>query len=212
MVRRSSLPSSRPGRAPATGVSRGAGLVRIIGGSLKRTPLAVADRAGLRPTPDRVRETLFDWLTHLLGGSWDAVRVLDMFSGSGAMALESVSRGAARAVAVEKDRASARMIRLTAEKLLVADRVSVLCADSLAWIGTCAELFDLVFIDPPFASRLQLRAAEAALPRLAPGGFIYLESEEEIAEDALERLGLTSIRRGKAGAVRFLLARRLCEP
>ncbi len=208
MVKSKSLPSSRPGRACANNVSRGPGVVRIIGGTLKRTPLSVPDREGLRPTPDRVRETLFDWLTHLRGGDWETARVLDMFSGSGAMA---VSRGAAGALALEKDRGAARMIRTAAEKLRVTDRLAVVCADSLAWIERSSETFDIVFIDPPFASRLQLRAAKAALPRLSPTGFIYLESEEEISENALEEIGLASVRRGKAGAVRFLLAQRSSE-
>jgi len=211
MVKKKSLPSSRPGRACARNVSRGPGTVRIIGGTLKRTPLAVGDREGLRPTPDRVRETLFDWLTHLRGGDWETAQVLDMFSGSGAMALEAISRGASGAVAIEKDRAGARMIQAAAEKLHVADRLKVHCADALAWIEGSREFFDVVFIDPPFASRLQLRAAKAALPRLSPAGFIYLESEEEISEDDLEGIGLMSLRRGKAGSVRFLLARRASE-
>ena len=211
MVKKKSLPSSRPGRARASNVSRGPGVVRIIGGLLKRSPLSVPDREGLRPTPDRVRETLFDWLTHLIGGDWSRTRVLDMFSGSGAMALEAVSRDAAGATAIEKDRGAARMIEATAEKLHVTDRLTVICADSLAWVERCSEAFDIVFIDPPFASRLQLRAAKAALPRLTPAGFIYLESEEEISEDALAEIGLASVRRGKAGTVHFLLARRAAE-
>jgi 16S rRNA (guanine(966)-N(2))-methyltransferase RsmD len=181
--------------------------VRILAGAFKRTPLAVADRPGLRPTPERVRETVFDWLTHLTGGDWQAVRALDMFSGSGAMALECVSRGAARAVAIEKDRAGARAIAATVEKLGARDRLAVVCGDALLWTKGALETFDIVFIDPPFASRLQLAAAKAALNVLAPGGLIYLESEELIADEALGQTGLTAVRRGKAGAVHYLLAK-----
>lgn len=207
MVRRSSLPSSRPQRGAAKPASRGAGAVRILAGMFKRTPLAVADRPGLRPTPERVRETVFDWLTHLLGGDWSSVRALDMFSGSGAMALECVSRGAARAVAIEKDRAGARAIAATAEKLGAGERLSVVCADALSWAKSAGETFDVVFIDPPFASRLQIAAAKAALGLLSPGGLIYLESEELIADEVLAAARLCPVRRGKAGAVHFLLAK-----
>ncbi len=207
MVRRNSLPRSRAQGGASKPASRGAGAVRILAGAFKRTPLAVADRPGLRPTPERVRETVFDWLTHLTGGDWQAVRALDMFSGSGAMALECVSRGAARAVAIEKDRAGARAIAAIAEKLGARDRLAVVCGDALLWTKSALETFDIVFIDPPFASRLQLAAAKAALNVLAPGGLIYLESEELIADEALGQTGLTAVRRGKAGAVHYLLAK-----
>lgn len=93
------------------------GAVRIIGGRFKRTPLAVQDREGLRPTPDRVRETVFDWLMHLSGGTIEDLTVLDMFAGSGAMGLEAASRGARRVVCTELNRKSAAQIRAVVEKL-----------------------------------------------------------------------------------------------
>lgn len=101
--------------------------MRIIGGRFKRTPLAVQDREGLRPTPDRVRETVFDWLMHLSGGTIEDLTVLDMFAGSGAMGLEAASRGARRVVCTELNRKSAAQIRAVVEKLGAAGTVNVVC-------------------------------------------------------------------------------------
>ncbi len=208
MVKRNSLPRTCPGR----GAPRGKGIVRIIGGMYKRTPLPVADRPGLRPTPDRVRETVFDWLTHLLAGDWSGIRVLDMFAGSGAMALEALSRGASHATAIEKDRAGAKAIAALVNQLGADGRADVVSADALVWTQASCGVFDIVFIDPPFASRLQLKAAEIALPHLTPAGLVYIESEEEIPDESLQAIGLASVRRGKAGAVTFLLAKRNSAP
>lgn len=181
------------------------GIVRIVGGRFKRTPLAVGDREGLRPTPDRVRETVFDWLMHFFGGTLEGLRALDMFAGSGAMGLEAVSRGAAAADVVEMNRRGADAIRETVKKLK-AHEVSVYAEDVFVFLAQTARTYDLVFIDPPFAAELQAKALRAVKARLASGAYVYVESPEEFSEDLLTAEGFHSVRRGKAGAVFYLLA------
>ena len=181
------------------------GIVRIVGGRFKRTPLAVGDREGLRPTPDRVRETVFDWLMHFFGGTLEGLRALDMFAGSGAMGLEAVSRGAAAADVVEMNRRGADAIRETVKKLK-AHEVSVYAEDVFVFLAQTARTYDLVFIDPPFAAELQAKALRAVKARLASGAYVYVESPEEFSEDRLTAEGFHSVRRGKAGAVFYLLA------
>lgn len=179
--------------------------MRIVGGKYKRTLLPVDDRPGLRPTPERVRETVFDWLGHLLGGLAGRT-VLDMFAGTGALGLEAVSRGAARAVLVEADRRGAAALSAVAARLGEAGNVQVVCADALRWLAGSGDVFDVVFIDPPFAADLHRQAAELAKAHLAPGGLIYLESDREFDDAWLAGLGLEAVRRSRAGAVFFLLA------
>ena len=119
------------------------------------------DREGLRPTPDRVRETVFDWLMHLSGGTIEDLTVLDMLAGSGAMGLEAASRGARRVVCTELNRKSAAQIRAVVEKLGAAGTVNVVCGDVFSYVGSTNETFDIVFIDPPFAESLQAEALSA---------------------------------------------------
>ncbi|MCF0253365.1 MAG: RsmD family RNA methyltransferase [Duodenibacillus sp.] len=182
----------------------GAGQVRIVGGKFKRSLIPVRDREGLRPTPERVRETLFDWLYTLVGGV-EGRACLDMFAGSGALGLEAASRGAARVVSIELDAAAAAAVRAAAARL-GAGALECVRGDAFAWTGRCAEKFDVVFIDPPFACGWQMKAAAAARAVLAEGGLVYIESDAEVAEEDLAALGLASVRRGRAGAVRYLLA------
>ncbi len=180
-------------------------MVRIVGGRFKRTPLAVDDRDGLRPTPDRVRETVFDWLMHFFGGTLEGLSVLDMFAGSGAMGLEAVSRGAAHADIVEMDRRSARRIQDAVEKLK-AEEAAVVNNDVFAFLQRTATTYDVVFIDPPFAAGLQKKALSAVAGRLNAGAYVYVESPAEFPETALAAEGFESVRRGKAGVVFYLLA------
>lgn len=182
------------------------GAVRIIGGRFKRTPLAVQDREGLRPTLDRVRETVFDWLMHLSGGTIEDLTVLDMFAGSGAMGLEAASRGARRVVCTELNRKSAAQIRAVVEKLGATGTVNVVCGDVFSYVGSTNETFDIVFIDPPFAESLQAEALSAVKPRLTDKAVVYVESDREISEEKLQDQGFASVRRGRAGAVFYLLA------
>ena len=178
--------------------------VRLIGGEWKRSKLPVADAPGLRPTPDRVRETLFNWLGHDLTG-W---RCLDAFAGSGALGFEAASRGADRVVLLESDRR--QVLSLNESRLrLKADRLRVEATDALAWMARCPpESFELIFIDPPFDAPL-LQPALALAPRLVVSqGFVYVE-----AGQALQAVpGLKLHRQGRAGAVHFHLLQRTDLP
>ncbi len=175
--------------------------VRIIGGQWKRSKLPVADRPGLRPTPDRVRETLFNWLGQDLSG-W---RCLDAFAGSGALGLEAASRGAAQVLLVERDPQLVRSLQATAQRLK-ATALRIERADAIAWMKRAApQSFELVLLDPPFDAGLDADALGAALPLVADGGFIYVESRQALAAAPT---GWAVHRDGRAGAVRFHLLRR----
>ena len=178
--------------------------VRIIGGAWKRSKLPVLDRPGLRPTPDRVRETLFNWLGQDLSG-W---RCLDAFAGSGALGFEAGSRGAASVVLLERDAALVRELQATRQRLH-ADAVRVEQADALAWMGRAAPAsFDLVCLDPPFDAGLFEPALKAAARLLAEGGAVYLEAPVAWEQPALAPLGYRLRRHGRAGAVHFHLLQR----
>ena len=187
--------------------SKAVGVVRIVGGKFKRSVLPVEDREGLRPTPERVRETLFDWLTHLTGGL-SGLSVCDMFAGSGALGLEAASRGAHQVVILEKDRRGAARIQTVVDKLSAGDVVQVHCIDSFLWLKTAGKSFDIIFIDPPFDANLHAKATQSALERLKPDGMLYMENDALLDDEWLAALGLIAVRRGKAGAVHYLLAER----
>lgn len=159
------------GRSPAPPAA--AGQVRIIGGRWRNTRLQVPQRDGLRPTSDRVRETLFNWLMPKLAGA----RVLDLFAGSGALGLEAVSRGAASAQLVEKDAGLATALRSTVQRLQADTQVQVASGDAVHWLDTAAPAgADIVFLDPPFAAGLWEQVI-ARLPRhLADGAWLYVEA------------------------------------
>jgi 16S rRNA (guanine966-N2)-methyltransferase len=151
------------------------GEVRLIGGQWKRSKLPVADRPGLRPTPDRVRETLFNWLGQDLTG-W---RVLDAFAGTGALGFEAASRGAAEVLLLERDAILVRGLS-DVKARLKADVVQVQAANAMAWLKRCSPgRFELVMLDPPFDASVFETALTAAAPTVAPGGFIYLEAPRE---------------------------------
>lgn len=150
-----------------------AGSVRIIGGRWRGTRLPVADAAGLRPSSDRVRETLFNWLQPWLPGS----RVLDLFAGSGALGLEAVSRGAAQALLVERDAGLAEALHRSVERLHAGDSVQVVRADAVSWLqAPLFGQFDGVFLDPPFDSQLWQPVLDLLQPWLAVDAWLYLES------------------------------------
>ncbi|KRA52081.1 16S rRNA (guanine(966)-N(2))-methyltransferase RsmD [Pseudoxanthomonas sp. Root630] len=161
---------SSPRQTPSAPAARGAGQVRIIGGRWRGTKLAVPDRQGLRPSSDRVRETLFNWLMPVLPGA----RVLDLFAGTGALGLEALSRGAAHAVLVERDPDLARALREAVGRL--GAEATVVAQDALVWLSSEAARFDLVFLDPPFADGLWERALAALSPRLATDAWVYVEA------------------------------------
>jgi 16S rRNA (guanine(966)-N(2))-methyltransferase RsmD len=185
---------------------RGAALpreVRIIGGQWKRSKLPVADRPGLRPTPDRVRETLFNWL----GADLDGWRCLDAFAGSGALGFEAASRGASEVVLLERDRALAASLNQSRERLK-ASTLRIECADALGWMASCTpQRFELVFIDPPFDAKLFAPALAAAARLAVPDGFVYLEADREFAAEEVAPLGLTVHRHLRAGQVHAHLLR-----
>ena len=191
--------SSRQQRAPSAGAPHE---VRIIGGLWKRSKLPVADKPGLRPTPSRVRETLFNWLGQDLSG-W---RCLDVFAGSGALGFEAASRGAVQVVLVERDGQLVRGLRDTHARLKAGSRVQVEAGDGLAFLRRCgAGSFDLVFIDPPFDAGLFDAALAAALPALSPAGCAYLEADTAYTDERLHGTGWAVFRASRAGAVHFHL-------
>jgi 16S rRNA (guanine(966)-N(2))-methyltransferase RsmD len=178
--------------------------VRIIGGVWKRSRLPVADRPGLRPTPDRVRETVFNWL----GQSLDGWRCIDAFAGSGALGFEAASRGASEVVLVERDPALVSSLSAVRQRL-GAQNVRVERADALQWLArAAARSVDLVFLDPPFDSDLLAPALAAAAATVGEGRFIYVEAPAPVAAEAAAALGLALHRAARAGAVHYQLLRR----
>jgi 16S rRNA (guanine966-N2)-methyltransferase len=181
----------KPARAPHA--------LRIIGGQWKRSLLPVADKPGLRPTPDRLRETLFNWLGQDLSG-W---RVLDAFAGSGALGFEAASRGAAEVTLLEQDADLVRSLHTSRERLK-ATTLRVQRADALAWMKRApAASFELVLLDPPFAAGLGAASLAAAARLLVPGGLVYLEAGEPYAGTV--PAPLQAWRSGRVGAVHAAL-------
>ena len=200
-------PSSNTPATPAAATSpahKGAGEVRIIGGQWKRTRLKVVSKPGLRPTPDRVRETLFNWLGQDLTG-W---RCLDAFAGTGVLGFEAASRGAASVLMLEHDPALVAQLAAQQQRL-GADAVRVQRGDAVSALrqATPASV-DLVFIDPPFDGDMFQSALKAAALAVAADGYIYLEAPVEWTEETLAPLGLVPFRHLKAGAVHAHLLRR----
>lgn len=178
--------------------------VRIIGGQWKRTKLAVADKPGLRPTPDRVRETLFNWLGQDLTG-W---RCIDAFAGTGALGFEAASRGAKEVTLVEQDSALVIQLKRT-QTQLQASATQIVRGDGVAALKHLNPAsMDVVFIDPPFDSTLFEAAVQAAGRAVAADGFVYLEAPTLWTDAQLDAAGLTLHRHLKAGAVHAHLLKR----
>jgi len=181
--------------------------VRIIGGQYRRTPIAVVDTPGLRPTPDRVRETLFNWIAHLWDDDLASRRVLDLFAGTGALGLEAASRGAGHVTLVEPDRRALTALHQIRDKL-AAHQVEIVGDKAGSFLARHSRAdFDLVFLDPPFGENWLEKIWPAACKVLAPGGLIYVESDTPFAAPP----GFTHVRQAKAGAVHYHLLRSL-EP
>ena len=190
--------------------------VRIIGGTWKRTPLPVLDAFGLRPTPDRVRETVFNWITHQIDGDWDQLDCLDLFAGSGALGFEAASRGANAITMIDTLGPVVRQLETIKDKLK-ADKVRVLRADAMAVARDLAQRgqrFDLIFLDPPYQQDFLAQALPLCAQLLKPGGLVYAESGDRLPfpetagpEDTVpEWLAQWELVRGdKAGMVHFHL-------
>ena len=176
-----------------------ANAIRIIGGRWRGRRLSFPKTSALRPTPDRVRETLFNWLGQDLTG----LTTLDPFTGSGALSLEALSRGATQAVAVDRDPKLVRALEASAIKL-GSHALEVHCADALTFLARDTREYDVVFLDPPFAADLWSRLLPAAAARLAPTGSLYVEAPVPIEAPP----GLALWRRDKAGQVHYHLLRR----
>lgn len=194
---------ARPVRKPARPAAQGQ--LRIIGGEWRSRRLSFPEAPGLRPTTDRVRETLFNWLAPHVEGA----RVLDPFAGSGALLLEALSRGAARGLALELNPAAAAALRDNLA-LLRAGNAEVRLGDALQQLqGAGAEPFDLVFLDPPFHQELLVPACRLLEERgwLAADAWIYTESES--APSGLGLPGNWRLHREKhAGQVHYALWQR----
>lgn len=192
---------------PAAAAPKGAGEIRIIGGAWKRTRLPVAQRPGLRPTPDRVRETLFNWLGQDLSG-W---RCLDAFAGTGALGFEAASRGAASVQLVESDAALVAQLH-TLQQRLQATAMRVQRGDGVAALKQAAPAsLDLVLLDPPFDSDFFTPALQAAAQAVSAQGFVYLEAPRAWNDEELAAWGLAVHRHLKAGAVHAHLLRRVAS-
>lgn len=187
----------------ARGKSAG-GSLRIVAGSLRGSRLAVADRPGLRPTPDRVRETLFNWLAPVVTGA----RCLDLYAGTGALGIEALSRGARECVFVERDRDLCRQLQDNLARLKVS-AARVIADEAFAYLAApAATPFDLVFLDPPFDAGLWDEAARR-LERggwLADSAWVYVEATPQAGFAAPPNWSLH--REGRAGMVHYALYRR----
>jgi len=173
-----------------------ANAVRIIGGVWRSRILEFPDAADLRPTPDRVRETLFNWLGPNLAGA----ACLDLFAGSGALGFEALSRGAASVVMVEKNAAALRALRENATKL-GAENVTIVRGDALEFARGARSRFDVVFVDPPYRLGLQAAALGLVTRLLAEGGRVYVESDAVIEPSG----GWAVVKHARAGRVHFHL-------
>ena len=176
--------------------------VRIVGGTWRSRRIRFAAREGLRPTPDRVRETLFNWLGQDLTG----LACLDLFAGSGALGFEAASRGAARVVMVEHDRAAFEALR-TNKAALEASQVELVRGDALEFVrryGGNAGLFDVIFLDPPFNADYWARLVPALPPLMARGARVYCEAGAPVEWGD----GWEVAKHGRAGQVAYQLLKR----
>lgn len=181
--------------------------VRIVGGDWRGRKLSFIDRPGLRPTPDRVRETLFNWLAPVIAGS----RCLDLFAGSGALGFEAASRAAAEVVLIERETAVVECLREQAAQFK-ASTLRIVQADALQFLQGEPRPFDIVLLDPPFGQDWLARSLAAlAHGWLAPAARIYLEAERDLSADALGALlpaGFQIIRSKQTSQVGYHLATR----
>jgi 16S rRNA (guanine966-N2)-methyltransferase len=196
--------------------------VRIIGGEWKRTPLTVIAAEGLRPTPDRVRETVFNWINHLISGRWQELHCLDLFAGSGALGFEAASRGAAKVLMIEAFTPAYRQLEQTKDKLR-AEMVQLQRADAVVIVEGLIqrqERFGLIFLDPPFEKGFLQKIMPVCEHLLTENGLLYVEAEHAIpmlagthvsGEVPVWCKGWELVRSDKAGSVFFQVLRRSKE-
>ena len=192
--------SGKPGRSPVP--TRLPGHLRIIGGQWRSRVLTFPDAEGLRPTANRVRETLFNWLGQTLHGK----RCLDLFSGSGALGFEAASRGAEEVVMLDNATEVVRALA-TNKQNLAASNCRILQLDSLKFLDTSHERFDVIFVDPPFGSDLLVAVLPKLAARLAEGGLVYAEWNSALPEmiETIAPGRWLIVKQGRAGAVHFAL-------
>ncbi len=162
------------------------------------------DAQGLRPTPDRVRETLFNWLQPYLHGA----KCLDLFAGSGALGIEAMSRGATSSILIEQDRETAETLRETL-RMLDADKIIVHQVDALQWIKTAEQVFDIIFLDPPFGKNMieQCLSLLAESECVGEQTLIYVESESIWQSE----INVEVIKQAKAGQVHYMLLKTVAD-
>jgi 16S rRNA (guanine(966)-N(2))-methyltransferase RsmD len=175
--------------------------IRIVAGQFRRTPIEVIEAEGLRPTPDRVRETLFNWLNYFWAGEFSNKRVLDLFAGSGALGFEAASRGVGHIQMVEQQPRAVAALRALRDKI-GATAVRIHAGDAKEVLARLeAAKFDLIFIDPPFGKNW-LESLWPMLPDLLePNGLVYIEAEKPV----LAPDGYSLLRQDRAGAVHYHL-------
>ncbi len=178
--------------------------VRIIAGQWKRTPLPVPDVEGLRPTPDRVRETVFNWLEHLQQRSWRGRHCLDLFAGTGALGFEAASRGAERVLLVESDARAVQRLEATRDKLS-ASNVQIQRGDAAQVLTRQTQKFHLIFLDPPYSEQRLPDLLPLCRDLLEPGGLVYAESDQPFTgPDTDDWMSVWKVvRLDKAGTVYF---------
>jgi len=194
---RRTRPETAPLKSGAAGKKTAKpGKIRIIAGEYRGRRLEVVERPGLRPTPDRVRETLFNWL----GQRLDGLACLDLFAGSGALGFEAASRGAARVVMVENDRAAFESLK-TSAAAIGAKQVELVFADAFEFLAKSPGPFDVVFLDPPFGQNALASALERLPGRVAAAARVYVEAPEPIEVQPPWR----ELKRARAGQVSYQL-------
>lgn len=191
------VPFPNIGLQPVT--THGAQRVRIIAGRFRGRQIRFPRNKSVRPTPDRVRETLFNWL----GQDLTELSTLDLFAGSGALSLEALSRGAATAVAIDRDPALVEALAQTAREF-GAEGLEAHAADARAWLARESRRFDVIFLDPPFGSDDWPELLAASEPRLAAGGWLYAEAPRALDPGPALELW----RHARAGNVHYHLLRR----
>lgn len=175
--------------------------IRIVAGQYRRTPIEVIEAQGLRPTPDRVRETLFNWLNYFWSGQFKDKQVLDLFAGSGALGFEAASRGVAHVQMVENNPKAVAALRTLRDKLH-ADMVRIHAGEATVVLERLeASRFDLIFLDPPFGAEWITKLWPLLPNLLEPNGLVYIEAENAISCPE----GYSLLRQDRAGAVHYHL-------